>query len=460
MTPEPAQRYTFDRVVRLIISLVLLAVVFGLLRLLSAVLIPFVAAIVLAYLLNPLVNAFEAKLKRRGWAVLLTLVTVGTVGLAVVVALIPLTVFQVQRFGADLQQLREDLAAGAAVDLAAVRVVDPPAAGHNQAPSNRAAGAQTPAIRPEADQADAGQLADREAETSEPPKTRLGWHELVAGWREFRTAGPEVSREQRFQRLRASVEGTYIGMLGARVAGFMQSDEFDAWAMSLAKQVASGGWTVITFAVNLVLGLTVLIIVLLYLVFLLLDYPEYARTWDGFIPPRYREQTLAFLGDFEAVLRRYLRGQAVVALLMGVLFSIGFSLIGLPMAVPLGLFIGLLNMVPYLQTVGLVPALLLALMRSVETGSSLIMSIVLTLAVFAVAQLIQDALIVPRVMGKATGLRPVAVLLGVFIWGKLLGFLGLLLAIPLTCVAIAYYRRLVLNQSVEETSLTAEPEQE
>ena len=444
MTQEPAQRYTFDRVVRLVISLVLLAVVFVLLRLLSDVLIPFVAAIVLAYLLNPLVTVFEGKLKRRGWAVLLTLVTVGTVGLAVVVALIPLTVFQVQRFGADLQQLREDLAAGAAVDLVASHVAE------------SAEPAEAPADRPAMDDS-----CDAEGET-EPdpgsaPKTELGWHELAEGWREFRTAGPEVTREERFQKLRASVEGTYVGMLGARLAGFVQSEEFDAWAMGLAKRVAAGGWTVLTFAVNLVLGLTALIIVLLYLVFLLLDYPEYAKTWHGFIPPRYREQTLAFLGDFEAVLRRYLRGQAVVALLMGVLFSIGFSLIGLPMAVPLGLFIGLLNMVPYLQTVGLVPALLLALMRSVETGSSLIVSIVLTLAVFAVAQLIQDALIVPRVMGKATGLRPVAVLLGVFIWGKLLGFLGLLLAIPLTCLAIAYYRRLVLNQSVEETSLTAEP---
>jgi predicted PurR-regulated permease PerM len=57
---------------------------------------------------------------------------------------------------------------------------------------------------------------------------------------------------------------------------------------------------------------------------------------------------------------------------------------------------------------------------------------------------IQDTQITPRVMGKATGLRPIAILLGVFVWGKLLGFLGLILAIPLTCLGIAYYRRYVL----------------
>jgi predicted PurR-regulated permease PerM len=79
----------------------------------------------------------------------------------------------------------------------------------------------------------------------------------------------------------------------------------------------------------------------------------------------------------------------------------------------------------------------------------------LAFAVFAVVQVIQDALIVPRIMGNATGLRPVAILLGVFIWGKLLGFMGLLLAIPLTCLGIAYYRRFVLQHELQETQLTA-----
>jgi predicted PurR-regulated permease PerM len=143
-------------------------------------------------------------------------------------------------------------------------------------------------------------------------------------------------------------------------------------------------------------------------------------------------------------MRRYFRGQFIVALCVGILFSIGFSLIGLPMAVPFGLFIGALNMVPYLQIVGLVPAALLALVRSIDTGGSVMFSIVLVLLVFGVVQLLQDAVIVPRVMGKATGLRPVSILLGVFIWGKLLGFIGLILAIPLTCLGIAYYRRHVL----------------
>jgi predicted PurR-regulated permease PerM len=155
-------------------------------------------------------------------------------------------------------------------------------------------------------------------------------------------------------------------------------------------------------------------------------------------------------------MRRYFRGQALIALSVGVLFVIGFSIIGLRMAVVLGLFIGMLNMIPYLQTVGLVPALLLAIVRAIERDGSLLVSAVLVLAVFAIVQTIQDTLLTPKIMGKTTGLKPVAILLGVFIWGKLLGFLGVLLAIPLTCLVSAYYRRFVLGGERLEPEVLAD----
>ena len=70
----------------------------------------------------------------------------------------------------------------------------------------------------------------------------------------------------------------------------------------------------------------------------------------------------------------------------------------------------------------------------------------LVLIVFAVVQLIQDAVLTPRILGKSTGLRPLVILLGVCVWGKLLGFLGLVLAIPLTCIGLAYYRKFILER--------------
>jgi len=98
---------------------------------------------------------------------------------------------------------------------------------------------------------------------------------------------------------------------------------------------------------------------------------------------------------------------------------------------------------------------LLAALRAIEGDASFVGSVLLFVLVIGVVQLIQETLIVPRVMGRATGLRPVAILLGVFVWGKLLGPLGVLLAIPLTCLGIAYYRRYILHHSVAATTLSS-----
>ncbi len=181
------------------------------------------------------------------------------------------------------------------------------------------------------------------------------------------------------------------------------------------------------------------------LVFLLIDYPVMSATWRGFLPPKQRGDIVGFLEKFHQAMRLYFRGQFVIALTVGVLSAVGFSLIGLRMAVLLGLLIGLLNMVPYLQTVGLIPALLLGLIKGLESGQPVWLPPLLVLVVFAVVQTIQDALLTPKIKGKTVGLRPVVILLGLFIWGKLLGFLGLLLAIPFTCLGLAYYRRFVLG---------------
>ncbi len=422
-------RYTFDRVVRMVVSAIIIATVLGLLRYLSDVVLPFAAAVVLAYMLNPLVSAFEKRTGRRGLAVAITIGGLGVMGAALLGIVIPLMAYQVSRFGEDLELLRQDLVGSLVAEAGELE----------QASGSR--------VEP---------VLNRLETSSTPHEKSIGWRELKRGWARYRADADEVPRRlERLRRLRGDLSNTYLGDLLDRSATYVGTAEFRDRALEAAKHLAVGGWTVIAFTVNFLLGLTGLIIVLLYLVFLLLDFPEYARNWQSFLPPQYREPIVEFLEQFNVALRRYFRGQAIVALCMAVLFATGFSIIGLPMAVPLGLFVGLLNMVPYLQTVGLVPAMLLALLRSIEGDSSVVASILLVLAVFAVAQLIQDTLITPRVMGKATGLRPVAILLGVFIWAKLLGPLGLLLAIPLTCLGIAYYRRYVLHHKPEKEKVSA-----
>ncbi len=405
---------------RIVLTAITVAAVLALLRYLSDVLIPFAAALVLAYMLNPLVTVFERATKRRGPAVAMTIAGLGIVGLALVIILVPLMVGQVDRFRGDLGTLRDDL-------ISSVR---------------------TETDRP----ADTAEQSIEGADEVPADKSVIGWHELKDAWVHYRRSADSEPRSQRLAMLRERVAGTYIGDFLERGIKYTRSDEFSELLISAVKGLAISGWSVVTFALSVILGLTGLIVVLLYLVFLLLDYPEYARSWQAFLPPNYRGPIVEFLEQFDVVLRRYLRGQAVVALLVGGLFSLGFTLVGLPMALPFGLFIGLLNMVPYLQTVAIVPGVVLAGLRAVEGDSGFLVSVALMLLVFAVVQVIQDAVITPRVIGKATGLRPVAILLGVFIWGKLLGVLGLLLAIPLTCLGIAYYRRFVLRHAAEAST--------
>lgn len=419
MTDDNKQ-YTFDRVVRMLLTLAVLVGVFALIRHLSDVLLPFVAAVVLAYLLNPLVTLLERKTKRRGLAVFLAIGGLGIAGLALIVLLVPLMIGQVNRFQNNFDKLRQDMAWSFDADA-----------------ENEDSYLQL----------ESQDAIDIESATA---RSEWGWRELKTGWQQYREDATRLNRKERFRNLKEATEGTYIGDLLEDTILYTQSDDFKSLLVNTAKKLAVGGLSVVAFSVNLLLGLTGLIIVLLYLVFLLLDYPHYAKTWKSFLPPTYRDSIVDFLEQFNITLRQYLRGQSVVALLVGTLFAIGFTIIGLPMAVPFGLFVGLLNMVPYLQMVGLVPAMLLAALRAVEGDSSFAAAVLLTLLIFALVQFIQDAIITPRIMGQATGLRPVAILLGVFIWSKLLGFIGLLLAIPLTCLGIAYYRRYILHHGPAE----------
>ncbi len=217
------------------------------------------------------------------------------------------------------------------------------------------------------------------------------------------------------------------------------------------QQVLPGIWGVFSGTISFVIGLAVVIVILLYLVFILLDFDEISEGWKKLIPDQYRKVVLDVVSDFTRAMRVYFRAQALIAFIVGLLFALCFWLIGLPMGILLGLFIGLLNMVPYLQVVGLIPAVLFAVAGALGAGESIWIMLVLVLAVFAVVQVIQDAILVPRIMGSVTGFNPAVILLSLSIWGKLLGILGLLIALPVTFLAHSYYKRFLKgSQPVEE----------
>jgi len=226
----------------------------------------------------------------------------------------------------------------------------------------------------------------------------------------------------------------------------IQSIMQDENIMAVVKKIAPQLWNLINSSLNFVLGLAVVIIVMLYLILILLNFDKLATGMFKIIPPNYRTLVTEIIMDIENGMNRYFRGQALIALIVGMLFAIGFSIIQLPLAIVIGLFIGLINMVPYLKIVGIIPSATMGLLRSVETGQSY-GSIILGIAiVFVVIQVIEDLILTPKIMGKVTGLNPAIILLSLSVWGSLLGIVGVIIALPLTTLIMSYYKRFVLGE--------------
>ena len=226
------------------------------------------------------------------------------------------------------------------------------------------------------------------------------------------------------------------------------------------KMTVPTAWDVVMRSIGVVTGVLSATMVVLYTLFILLDYEKICSGWPNLLPAQYRQFAIQLMKDIEDGMNKYFRGQAIVALCVGILFSIGFLIIDFPMAIGLGLFIGLLNMVPYLQLVGFIPTILLAIVKAADTGENFWVVLFMALIVFAVVQLIQDSFLTPKIMGKVTGLNSAIILLSLSIWGSLLGVLGMIIALPMTTLLLTYYQRYVIRKQesevkTQETSSTS-----
>lgn len=361
--------YTFDRVVRLALTLGVGYGIFMLLDYLQSVLVPFAVAVLLAYLIEPIVRFFQhkARFKSRILSILAALVTVVVLFTGVVMLIAPTVVSNVQHAGELLSKVAED----------------------NQIDE------QARSIIPE-------NLWNSIQETLQNPSlTTLFDKEGL----------PELTTEA-LQRVLPEVVGVFSS------------------------------------AFNIVVGILGLAVIILYLIFILIDFDSITKGWHQLVPQGIRPRVEAMVHDFGAAMSKYFRAQALIATSVGILFAIGFSLISLPLGILFGLFVGLLNMVPYLQNIAIIPAALLAFIHALDTGQSFWFMMLLVLAVFAVVQAIQDLFLTPRIMGDATGLNPAMIMLSLSIWGKLLGLLGLIIALPMTFLLLSYYRKFLAGQKV------------
>jgi predicted PurR-regulated permease PerM len=166
-----------------------------------------------------------------------------------------------------------------------------------------------------------------------------------------------------------------------------------------------------------------------------------------FLKPETRQDVVFLVNEFVGIIVAFFRGQLIIAFLQGVLFAIGFTLVGLRFGLVIGLALGFLNIIPYLGSIiGLAVALPLAWFQ--DGGGAL--RLVAVLVVFTIVQSIEGYVLTPKIMGERTGLHPMAIIVAVFFWGSALqGILGMILAIPLTAFLVVFWR-LARDKYIEE----------
>jgi len=359
MNPLFDKPFTFDRVARIVFSILMISGILYLVAILKNALLPFLIAWLMAYMMQPFVRFFQYKLKLRSRVLSIVMVLLLSAGLLTLLyfLVVPSIVDEIQR----------------TFDL----------------------------------------IQTHQGNPGDVPLIPESWRLYIANQLDVLQLSEVVSREN---------------MLNA------------------VKQIAPQLWSLLSGTFSLLFSITIVFVILLYFIFILLDYEKIAEGWIKLIPERYRPFTKGLAEDVEDSMNRYFRGQALIALCVGILFSIGFRIIDFPLAVSLGLFIGFLNLIPYLQTLGLIPMALLSLLKSTETGENFWLIFGLSLLVLCVVQSIQDLFLTPKIMGKAMGLNPAIILLSLSIWGTLLGFVGLIVALPLTTLCLSYYKRFILME--------------
>ena len=356
-----AKYWSLDRIMRFLKFLVLFTVGILLVYYLRGVLFPFFAAFLMAYIVNPIVNWLETKVKYRVIAVIIVLLVAGLVIGGALRLFIPMVITEIQNLGILIAKMFND-----------------------------------------------SEWSSRIA------------HLMPGGL--FETIHSLISWDQ--------------------LAVAMQRLDFWSEVQNIAGKVLPGAWGVLSYTGTIVLWFSGAAVIFMYLVFIMLDMPKLRRGVLTLIPEKFKVRASSFARETDQFMGTYFRAQSLVALTVGILYAIGFGIMGLPMGVAFGLFSGALNMIPYLQLTTIPLALLLAIVHALNTGMPFWEVALIVGAIYLVVQIIQDFFLVPRIVGGSMNLPPVGIILSLSIWGKLLGFLGLLVAIPFTCLCLVYLQKL------------------
>jgi predicted PurR-regulated permease PerM len=221
-----------------------------------------------------------------------------------------------------------------------------------------------------------------------------------------------------------------LGSLREQLVQYLQTNWSDSFG-SLWSSFKIG-----SSVIALVVGNLLLVPVALF--YLLLDWKQLVTRVHDLVPPRMRAGVDSFTAEADQVLGQYLRGQLLVMVTMAIFYSIGLALFGLELALPIGVFTGLAMFVPYVGFgIGLVLALLAGLLEFASARALVMVGVV-----YGAGQVLEGFYLTPRLVGERIGLHPLAAIFALLAFGQLLGFVGVLIALPASAVLLVAVRRM------------------
>ena len=224
------------------------------------------------------------------------------------------------------------------------------------------------------------------------------------------------------------------------------------------ENIFTKGTTVLSAAVNMLMHTIEWLLTFIYVIFIMLDYQQIMNGFRKIVPPKYRQRVYAVFDDIKLNMDRYFRSQAVIATCAAIFYCIGFTLSGLPLAIMMGLLVGILYMIPYVQYVTLIPVAILCYLDSLTGTTGFWTEFGKCIVVYVISQSICDYVLTPKIMGKSLGLNPAIILLSLSIWGSLLGIIGMIIALPVTALIIAYYKQYILTSDSDKELQAGSPQ--
>ena len=207
--------------------------------------------------------------------------------------------------------------------------------------------------------------------------------------------------------------------------------------------------TLLSASIEFLMRVIEWLLTFVYVIFILIDYDPLMKGFRQLVPPKYRKVAYKIEDDIKTNMNHYFRGQAMIALCAAVFYCIGFSIVGIPLSIVLGILVGVLYMIPYFQYITLIPVAIVCLIYSMGGQVEFWSTFGQCLIVYAVSQSVCDYILTPKIMGKAMGLNPAIILFSLSVWGTLLGLIGMIIALPLTTLLLAYYQEYVIDRQAK-----------